>query len=108
MAGRRVVVEANALGAPALATSCPWCNASLSWAKKVDLQPIVHSLFRCRSGHHPRAYELRCRECNGIAIVYDAENGLALLSGDQKELLRRVRELERESFATGRGRHERE
>jgi hypothetical protein len=98
MAGRRVVVDVEELG-PAALTTCPGCGAALSSVKRAELRPIAHILFRCRPGQHPRAFEARCGACGRVLILYETGSGLALVPGDQGELLRRVSELDRQDLS---------
>jgi hypothetical protein len=58
--------------------------------------PHVAFGWRCRPGHHPRTYELRCRECNRLAVVYETTTGELAFVPDQDGALRQVRERARE------------
>lgn len=75
---------------------CPGCDATMSRISGSDLQPVAHNLFCCAPGRHPRAFEVRCRDCGRRVLVYESGHGLALIPGDQTRILQDVCARDRE------------
>jgi hypothetical protein len=90
MPGRRVVVDMNVAHA-APVDACPGCGVSLAWVRKEALRLVAFD-WRCGPGHHPRTFELRCRDCTRLAIVYETKAGGLAFVGDQDGALRHTRE----------------
>jgi hypothetical protein len=95
MAGRRVVVDMK-VREPAPADRCPGCNALFDGPSKRDLRQ-VELQWRCLPGKHPRTFELRCRSCSRLAIVYETTTGYLAFVSDQAASLRAIRDITREN-----------
>ncbi len=97
MVGRRVVFDTS-VARPAPVDACRACGASLPWVRKEDLREVAFD-WRCRPGHHPRTFELRCRDCKRLSVVYEASGGQLAFVSDQAGALRQVRDRARDDAA---------
>lgn len=93
VSGRPVVVDVS--GALEPIEACPGCGASFAWVTRASLREVAFD-WRCRPGHHPKTFELRCRDCKRLSIVYDAGDGTLAFVPNQDDAVRVARDRARE------------
>lgn len=52
------------------------------------------------TGRQPKVFEVRCRACRQLVIMYEVGQRTAVVPGDQAELRRWIREQERDALAS--------
>lgn len=100
MATRPIVIDVESLTTRQPGDACPACAASMAWARYGHGTPIRQQVFRCSRGRQPKVFEVRCRACGQLVIMYEVGQRTAVVPGDQAELRRWIREQERDALAS--------
>jgi hypothetical protein len=93
---RRRIVDLESAAAP-VEVRCS-CGVSLEPSRAEDLRRVSFP-WRCAPGKEPKTYELRCRSCRRLLIVYKTREGELAMVPDQESALRQVRERTRDEIA---------
>lgn len=69
---------------------CSGCGASLDWVTTRDLRRVHDVVWRCAPGKQPETFEVRCRDCSRLLLVYSVQGAPLEVLRDENGATRRA------------------